>query len=394
MEQTNNENKKIIINNILESENTFEKIIKFQSYRNVLQNCRIFLFDEEQSNLDQSFENHTIGNYSIIGAGDYTKTWVIDSKHNLNNTPILVGKTLDFDLNILTYLNKIMTEQKINIDKKDFIDYLNYIKSNKFQCCLLSAIMERVKTPLKLDIFCEMIISFIKFDNSSSINENNNNIYLSPNDYKRAKHIYDIALKQANTTIEQFDAMCCCVMKAYLIKNYDKNSDKNKKVEKFIRYCLNILNCYLEKEIVLLSLYILDDSKTHKTFKKLKKNSDIIKNILNVTWDIYHIRIIENIMLSDNKDGADLIILPYFATSDKGLIDAMNINPLKAFVIIDDAPIAYHTIKINDICRNSDLLDEVSNNSSIREKRIKQVNFAEIRNQLTDEIIKHQKINN
>ena len=55
-------------------------------------------------------------------------------------------------------------------------------------------------------------------------------------------------------------------MKAYLIKTYD-NSKKNKKVDMFIKYCLDVLNCYLEKEIVILSLYIMDDKK-----KKKKKN--------------------------------------------------------------------------------------------------------------------------
>ena len=37
----------------------------------------------------------------------------------------------------------------------------------------------------------------------------------------------------------------------------------------FIKYCLDVLNCYLEKEIVILSLYIMDDNRTHRVFKKI-----------------------------------------------------------------------------------------------------------------------------
>lgn len=91
---------------------------------------------------------------------------------------------------------------------------------------------------------------------------------------------------------------------------------------------------------MLLALYLSDDERTKKTFEKLEKISKIEENILNVSWDIYHIRLIEQIMLYDNMKEKEKTILSYFATADKGLIDAMNINPLKAFVIIDNYPIS------------------------------------------------------
>lgn len=191
-------------------------------------------------------------------------------------------------------------------------------------------------------------------------------------------------------TLEQFNAVCCCVMKAFLIKTYDIALDKSKKVEKFIDYCLNVLNCYLEKEIVMLSLFIMDDSRTHKTFKKLKNNSDIIKNILNVTWDIYHIRLIEQIMLWDNMKNTERVILSYFGTADNGIIDAMQINPVKAFVIMDDYPISIHQMNIEDVCKNEELLENGYLNANIREKKIKELDFTKIRGQLESEILEKE----
>lgn len=148
-----------------------------------------------------------------------------------------------------------------------------------------------------------------------------------------------------------------------------------------------MLNCYLEKEIVILSLYIMDDSRTHKTFKKLKNNSDIIKNILNVTWDIYHIKLIENIMLCDNMKNTERVILSYFGTADNGIIDAMQINPVKAFVIIDDYPVSIHQMNIKDVCKNEELLENGYLNANIRGKKIKELNFGKIREQLESEIL-------
>lgn len=391
MNQQVNEFVKMAIVDILQSSNTLEKVRKFRLYKDKISDCRIFLFDEEYSNFDDSLKNKKIGQCGIWGIGDYTKTWILDSKHISERVSVQVGKTIDFDLNILTYLNKIMIGRKINIDKVEFLNYLNYIKKERFQIGITTALMERVRTHVDLGILSEMITSFVKFDNIPFINGDLENISLSSDDNIRIKQIYDLALGQIDETLEQFDLLCCCVMKAFLIKTNDIFLDKSKKVEKFIDFCLNVLNCYVEKEIVILSLYIMDDSRTHKTFKKLKNNSDIIKNILNVTWDIYHIRLIEQILLRDNMKNTDRVILSYFGTADNGIIDAMQINPVKAFVMIDDYPVSVHQMNIKDVCKNEELLKNGYLNANIRGKKIKELNFTKIREQLEAEIL--EKVN-
>ena len=273
--QRMNEYKKIAIMDIIQSSNTIEKVEKFKAYKFLLSDCRIFLFDEKYSNFADSVKNKKIGKCGIIGIGDYTKTWILDSGHLSERSLVCVGKTIDFDLNIITYLNKIMTGRKINIDKNEFVKYLNYIKTEGFQIGITTALMERVRTKIDLNIFSEMITSFVKLDNISTIDDSIENIYLSEKDYVRIKQIYDMALAQVNENLEQFNIVCCCVMKAFLIKTYDNSSEKNKKVDMFIKYCFDVLNCYLEKEIVLLSLYIMDDNRTHSVFKKIKNNTDV-----------------------------------------------------------------------------------------------------------------------
>ena len=372
---------------IIQSSNTIEKVEKFKAYEFLLSDCRIFLFDEKYSNFADSVKNKKIGKCGIFGIGDYTKTWILDSRHLSERSLVSVGKTIDFDLNIITYLNRIMTGRKINIDKNEFVKYLNYIKTEGFQIGITTALMERVRTKIDLNILSEMITSFVKLDNLSTINEKVENIYLSEKDYTRIKQIYDMALAQVNENLEQFNIVCCCVMKAFLIKTYDNSLEKNKKVDMFIKYCLDVLNCYLEKEIVILSLYIMDDSSTHRVFKKIKNNTDVIKNILNVVWDIYHIRLVEQIMLRDNMKNTKQVVLSYFGTADNGVIDAMQINPVKAFVIVNDYPISFHQININDICKNEELLESGYLNAGARVKKIKELNFMQIRKQLENEIL-------
>lgn len=261
------------------------------------------------------------------------------------------------------------------------------MKREKFQIGVTTALMERVKTNIDLNIFAEMIQSYVKLDNIMYVNKNIEDINLSECDYKRVKELYDKSLEQIDDQIRQYDILCCCVMKAYLIKTFDKEQEKNKKVEKFIEYCLNEINCYSEKEIVVLSLYILDDYRTNRAFKKIKNNEDVIKNILNVTWDLYHIRLIEQIMLYDNLNKKDEIILSYFGTADKGLIDVMQINPAKAVVIMDNKIYIIHQINIENVCKKQELLDNAYNNDYLREKKIKNINFSEMRKQLEFQIL-------
>ena len=256
--------------------------------------------------------------------------------------------------------------RKINIDENEFLNYFSYLKDKGFEIEITTALMERVRTKIDLRILSEMIISFVKLDNIKDME----NIYLTENDYLRIKQIHDMALAQVNENLEQFNIICCCIMKAYLIKTYD-SSEKNKKVDIFIKYCLDVLNCYLEREIVILSLYIMDDNRTHRVFKKIKSNDDVIKSILNVAWDIYHISLVEQIMLIKNMKNTEQVILSYYGTADNGINDAMQINPVKAFVIVNDYTISIHQMSINDVCKNQKLLDNGYLNADVRVKKLR-----------------------
>ena len=381
------EMKELAIMKIMQASNLQEKEIIYAFFKEILADCRIFLFDQKCSNFGESCKNKKIGACWILGIGDYTQTWILGLNDDFNDKFIKVGKTIDFDLNILTYINKLMIGRKINIDIDDFIEYLNYLKREDFQIGITTATMERVKTNIDLNIYAEMIQSYVKLDNIKYVNRYIEDINLSEFDYKRVKQIYDKSLKQIDDSIRQYDIICCCVMKAYLIKTFDEETDKNKKVEKFIEYCLNEINCYLEKEIIILSLYIQDDYRTNRAFKKIKNNEDVINNILNVTWDIYHIRLIEQIFLYDNLNKRDQIILSYFGTADKGLIDVMQINPVKAVIIIDNKLHVVHQMNIENVCKKQELLNNAYYNNHLREMKIKNINFSEMRKQLEFQIL-------
>lgn len=160
MNQQVNEYKMMAVMDILRSSNTLDKIKKFRIYKDKISDCRIFLFDEGCSNFDDSLKNQKMGQCGAFGIGDYTKTWILDSKHISERDWVRVGKTIDFDLNILTYLNRVMIGRKVNINEAEFLNYLNFLKREGFQIGIATALMERMRTPVDLGILSEMRIVF------------------------------------------------------------------------------------------------------------------------------------------------------------------------------------------------------------------------------------------
>ena len=70
-----------IIASLINADNTLEKNSIFENFFNSSVDVKIFLFDERHSNIDESFKNREINGYKIFGPSDYTKMWVLDSKH-------------------------------------------------------------------------------------------------------------------------------------------------------------------------------------------------------------------------------------------------------------------------------------------------------------------------
>ena len=77
--------------------------LKSKTYNEV----RLIYFNLGRNLYLKPFENRILKGYSILGVSDYEKSYVFDSKHNSKeNREIGIGKTINLDLNILTYLKK------------------------------------------------------------------------------------------------------------------------------------------------------------------------------------------------------------------------------------------------------------------------------------------------
>ena len=110
----------------------------------------------------------------------------------------------------------------------------------------------------------------------------------------------------------------------------------------------------------------------------------IIDNIKNTSWDILHIRLVEQQMINDLRK--DSIVFHYIGTKDKGLQKIININPLKMIGYLDNQPVIVRQNNINDIISNNqinDMLDKYRKNN-----RMLNVNHKEKFSEICKEIEK------
>lgn len=328
-----------------------------------------------------NLKNEVLNGYSIIGASDYEKSYIFDNRYNSKSKRnIAISKTLNLDLNVLTYLRNVVQGKNLS-DKQEFISYLKYIKESKFNLNMTISMLERMSKEIDLKIWSEYILAFVKYESLDNVTENTLQEYpLSNEKYEWAKEILDIS-KHKERQIDQLYAVACILSKSLLLK--EEKIDFNTKFNKLLDYCLNELNVYLEFELYLMYKYLSNDKSVQKTFAKIQNVSKkSLDNIKNTAWDILHIRLLEKTMIDDLKN--DKVIFHYIGTRDVGLQNIININPLKMIGFLDGQ---------NIVVRKNNVLDSIKDErgkeiveSYMRKTKTVSVNYEEKYRIISEEI--------
>lgn len=330
------------------------------------------------------FKNKILNGYSILGVSDYEKSYVFDNKYNSKeNRAIEIGKTINLDLNVLTYLKNIVINRKLE-DEQNFIDYLKYIKESNYNFNMRISLLERISKPIDLKVWSDCVLSFVKYVTLENITKDSfkNDEILPEDKYICAKEILDSSVYM-DEKIDQFYAIACILSKAFILKT--QRMDSKCKFLELLNYSLNELNIYLEFELYLMYKYLQNDKSVERAFAKIQGISNkILENIKNTTWDILHIRLVEDQIIDDLKKGK--VIFHYIGTKDIGLQKIININPLKIIGFLDEQKIIVREYNFKEViqCKEIDEMLE----KHINKNNIGDVNYKEKFEKISDEIAK------
>ena len=248
------------------------------------------------------------------------------------------------------------------------------------------SLLERISKPIDFKIWADYVLSFVKYESLDNITKNSleDNTILSESKYKWAKDILDLS-EYMDEKFPQFYAVACILSKALILKMQKK--EKKRKFAELLKYSLNELNVYMEFELYLLYKYLYDDKNVERTFSKIQGISKkTLDNIKNTTWDILHIRLVEEQIINDLRK--DKIIFHYIGTKDIGLQKIININPLKIIGFLDDQNIMVreHNFKKEIQYEEIDkMLEKHINKNNICDVNYKE-KFEEISNKITQMI--------
>lgn len=382
---TMKELQQIVLQEIINCEGTVEKIAIMKKNTNLFKNIQIALFDEESSNFED-LENRNFGKYHLCSIGDYCKMWILDN-NNTERVQLNVAKRVYFDINIISRIDDYLNGKIID-DELDLVDFLNYIKNENYDLEIGNSVIERLSKSYNEKLFRRSMESFYKYLHADSFGKELASETVNQGEFERFYNHYKQIGQMCNddNLNRQYDFIFCMMMKAIIIKADKKCCNK---VDELVKFCLNELKCIMINELYLLCLYLENNQDVIKhTFAKFHSS---IKNglenaVRNTTWDIYHARFIEQEMsLYDEK--TQMVILPYFATNDRGVKDYWSINPRKMVVIKDNRPINIYIHNIGDIetmINDKNLYYQIVDPSNQIKRRIEinNINIIEVKTSL------------
>ena len=133
------------------------------------QDCQIYLFDEDSSNLGFIDTPIRYGRYVLISPSDYSKFWVINKKTaNYRNQYLKIIKEINLDLNTLTYLNNLLFNKTDKICRipnlNGFILFMEKVKKDGYYINIASSILEATQNNTDHELICEMTTSCYAFN--------------------------------------------------------------------------------------------------------------------------------------------------------------------------------------------------------------------------------------
>ncbi|OLQ24575.1 hypothetical protein AJQ09_02130 [Listeria seeligeri] len=250
---------------------------------------------------------------------------------------------VNFDSNIISYMDRLfLTRDKDNnLDLFLFLRNLLKYRRGDFTCypymyenCTKlddSNILEGVRSSLKAFFTFKEFNNVEEFDNyfyNEQVKEYPQNICKESEDFIQMmfQKKNEIDNKQELLFQKPIQAL---ILQSAIIK-FSSNKGIKFKIEQLFDFFVNQLGRFFERELAVCYLYLKNDRRTTRFFGKIQKNS---KNILNViegmSWDLYHIRQLEELMTRSEYEKADFE-MHSLATFDNGLKEMLTIYPVKS----------------------------------------------------------------
>ena len=141
----------------------------------------------------------------------------------------------------------------------------------------------------------------------------------------------------------------CLFLKAYIL-NYNSSKKPEDNINDLINYSLCVLKVFSDYELLLIYWYFQDKQVTRSAFRKMKPKkktlNELVNDICNTAWDIFHFRNLEDSFVSSVVKND--LISSCFASRDKQYREFLNLNPIQFIVIQDETYLPWRKFRLQD----------------------------------------------
>ncbi|MBC1778927.1 hypothetical protein [Listeria booriae] len=287
------------------------------------------------------------GKLLTLGVNDHTNMSYLDKKQalimsNEGESQVGFGQCINFDTNVVSYMDSLfLTKDKtVKMDVYLFLRSILEHKRGDFTCHPYTLenctkldnpnILKGVKR--SLGAFC----TYKSFNNVEEFDA----YFETPSTPHFSKEI----VKEVNSLVHTMFEMkgliragdihlaqkpIYALLLQTVIIRFSSNKGIKFKAGQLFDFFVNQLGVFYERELAICYLYLNNDKKVEKFFGRVQANNkDILAVIEGMSWDLQHIRSLEEYMTKSEYENADFE-LHALATFDNGLKDMLAVYPIE-----------------------------------------------------------------
>jgi hypothetical protein len=334
-----------IIKQLLSSKSREEELIYAIELFKLDNNFKMILFEVSDGDINRiGIEN--FGLFKINGLNDYGKVYLFDKRtlkkmitEDDSGYQVILGNEFNIDLNIAQVITKFINERALDDDEENLIKYLRY-KYPKVPINIMSFLQEQrfhFENGSNKKIF-EILASISVFETVR-----HENLEAIPNvetGFSHADTWWRILMEKNSYSQEILDIKYYTIYSLllkiiFLQMKFPSFSDHYVKRGELLDFVNNQLFVYLENELWFADQLFQNKKIATKIFNKANIHMNyakIIKGIKNMTWDIFHVRLTEDLLEAETVNLNQDIVLPFFISQDRQLNNYINLNPIKKIV--------------------------------------------------------------
>ena len=232
-------------------------------------------------------------------------------------------RNISFDTNIISYFKTWIEKRKASVDLSPILEFLSdpqtqYEYSPFFVENYLSGNYTKEQLVLEIDQIEKDLSSYKMYPYRAGHAQQLVNSFVDLNMVKPIEDTYN--------------RIYLTMLVIIWVKLHYSNHSSEKQFQKLCDIMVSEIHDFPVPELAMAYDYYNNSENTVSFFKKIQKNQDdLIKNIKNMAWDIFHITFTIRQCLV-RLDETNLMI-PYFATYDKGLSKILKYYEMEALAI-------------------------------------------------------------